>query len=167
MLKSLKNDIIWKRALKRSLPFILCGLFILSCGQRKSKLVQRAESQFPVSFVQEMTDYDPNAHDWTFKDIKTIYENDSICMLQFIVCYYDGGNIYRERDYRYTYLIDTWMSHFEHRPVFCERFQNILCLPDDLIKESRRLVKENNESVYDQAIGKTIEVKQPYDASRD
>lgn len=55
------------------------------------------------------------------------------------------------------------MSMAEKRPVFNEDFRNILCLPDELIKQSREEVKKNKEVVYNDFIGTTFPVKTPFD----
>ena len=66
-------------------------------------------------------------------------------------------------DFRYIYLYDRFMSMAEKRPVFNEDFRNILCLPDELIKQNREEVKKNKEVVYNDFIGTTFPVKTPFD----
>lgn len=107
-----------------------------------------------------MADYDPNAHDWTFKDVETLYENDSICVKQFIVCYYDGGNIYRERDYRYIYLVDMLESRLNRKTIFNEAFINTYWLPRDIAEDLRRKIRREDINVYDECYALTLPVRQ-------
>ena len=78
-----------------------------------------------------------------------------------------GSMMQKERkkcgDYRYIYLIDTGMSHALGKMVFKEEFRNILCLPDKLIKKSRKEVWRNNENVYEQSFGRALTVRKPFD----
>lgn len=97
------------------------------------------------------------------EDLKIVYENDSICLLQFTAAFKDTSNATRRLDFRYIYLYDRFMSMAEKRPVFNEDFRNILCLPDELIKQSREEVKKNKEVVYNDFIGTTFPVKTPFD----
>lgn len=110
-----------------------------------------------------MADYDPNAHDWTFKNLQTLYENDSICVKQFIVAYYDGANIYRERDYRYIYLVDMMESRFRHQIVYNETFINTFWMPEDVAEELRRKIRREDINVYDEMRSKTLPVRHPFD----
>ncbi len=101
--------------------------------------------------------------DGVIENLKTVYENDSICLLQFTAAYKDKAGVTKRIDMRYIYLFDRAMSAAERRPVFNEGFRNILCLPDRIIKESRKEVKRNKEVVYNDFIGSTFPVRTPFD----
>lgn len=106
-----------------------------------------------------MQGFCPGMYDWRIEDLKTVYVNDSICMLQCTARFHDPAGNRRLRDYRYIYLIDTQMSRMYQRRIFKEQFRNILCMPDNLIKECRKQVKRNKESVYESSIASCIEVR--------
>ncbi len=140
----------------------LATIFLFGCGRTYS-ITERAKQQLPVSLEYGMSKYINGFSDPKIEDLKIVYENDSICLLQFTAAYKDTLNQTKRLDLRYIYLFDRFMSMAERKPVFNEGFRNILCLPDELIKKSRKEVKKNKEVVYDNFIGTTFPVKEPFD----
>ncbi len=140
---------------------LLCLLY-LSC-RRHYAIEDRARAQIVVSMEDELQGYCPGMYDWRIEDLKAVYVNDSICMLQCTARFRDSKGDKCIRDYRYIYLIDTQMSRMYGRRIFKEQFRNILCMPDDVIKECRKEVKRNKESVYENSIASCIEVHKPFD----
>ena len=137
-------------------------LLAISCTG-KYGIEERAMKQLPVSLDGELQDFCPGASNPDIQDVKTVYVNDTICLLQFSVTFDNAEGSRRIRDYRYIYAIDMMQSRMAHKPVFVEEFRNILCLPDDLIRQCRRDVKVTGESVYDSAIGSCYRVIKPFD----
>lgn len=131
---------------------ILCSLVVASC-QHEYPITKRAKQQLLISLPIELDEYSKGSHDWSIEELKTVYENDSICLLQFTAQFVDGNGRMRQRDYRYTYLMDVRDSYVMHKTIFLEKFQNILCLPDKLIRECRKEVDRSGESVYESSIG--------------
>lgn len=117
----------------------LATIFLFGCGRTYS-ISERAKQQLPVSLEYGMSKYINGFSDPKIEDLKIVYENDSICLLQFTAAYKDTLNQTKRLDLRYIYLFDRFMSMAERKPVFNEGFRNILCLPDELIKKvGRRL----------------------------
>jgi len=146
-----------------SSAFLLLILFLpLSC-ERHYAIEERAKKQIMVSMEDELESFSPGMTDWYLEGLKTVYANDSICLLQCTPRFHDAKGEKKMRDYRYIYLIDTGMSHALGKMVFKEEFRNILCLPDKLIKKSRKEVWRNNESVYEQSFGRALTVRKPFD----
>lgn len=144
---------------------ILAAFMLLACVScaKKYGIEERARQQMPVSLDAEIQEFCPGASNLDIQDIKTIYVNDSICLLQFSVLYDNEVGKRRARDYRYIYLIDMIQSRMERRPVFLEQFRNILCMPDELIRQCCKDIKESGESVYESSIGSCYRVNKPYD----
>ena len=135
---------------------------VVSC-QRVYEIEQRARQQIMVSFPEELDSFSPGMSDWRVEGLKTVYVNDSICLLQCTARFHDAHGENKVRDYRYIYLFDRTMSMAVGKRIFKEEFRNILCLPDNLIKKCRRDVALNGENVYDQAFGRTLTVRKPFD----
>lgn len=151
--------------MKRSTIILLIITLTLAigCGGHSYPITERAMKQLPVSLEYGMSKYVQDFKEPAIEDLKIVYENDSICLLQFTAAYKDSTNATRRLDFRYIYLFDRFMSMAEGKPVFNEDFRNILCLPDEIIKESREEVKRNKEVVYNDFIGTTFPVKTPFD----
>lgn len=151
--------------MKRStIVFLLISLAMtVGCIGHSYPITERAKKQLPVSLEYGMSKYVQDFKDPAIENLKIIYENDSICLLQFTAAYKDKSNKTKRLDLRYIYLLDGFMSMAEGKPVFNEDFRNILCLPDEIIKESRKEVKRNKEVVYNDFIGTTFPVKTPFD----
>jgi len=148
----------------RLLPFLLIFIGLLITGSCTHYGIEdRARKQMPVSLEYELQGFSPGCTDWRYENLKTIYVNDSICMLQFTARFHDAAGEKKMRDYRYIYLIDTQMSHIMHKPVFKEQFRNILCMPDKVIRRSRRETRRNKESVYEQMVNATLTIITPFD----
>lgn len=142
---------------------LLAGLMMICGCERERQITKRAKRQLPVSLEYGLSKFVNGFSDPKIEDLKIVYENDSICLLQFTAAFKDTSNATRRLDFRYIYLYDRFMSMAEKRPVFNEDFRNILCLPDELIKQSREEVKKNKEVVYNDFIGTTFPVKTPFD----
>lgn len=149
----------------KTLAVALAALFFaLVTGCRRTySITERARQQLPVSLDYGMEEFVSHFEDGVIENLKTVYENDSICLLQFTAAYKDKAGATKRIDMRYIYLFDRAMSVAERRPVFNEGFRNILCLPDRIIKESRKEVRRNKEVVYNDFIGSTFPVKTPFD----
>lgn len=145
---------------------ILCSLVFASC-QYEYPITRRAKKQLQVSLPIELDEYSRGSNDWSIKELKTVYENDSISILQFTAQFADGNGRMRLRDYRYTYLIDIRDSYVMRQAIFLEKFQNILCMPDKLIKECREEVKRTGESVYESSIGSCETIWRNFDDETD
>lgn len=139
-----------------------CILTISAC-QKQYKIEERARHQLPVSLNDELQVSFPGSFDPAVEYIKTVYVNDSICMLQFTARFKDGNGAPKVCDYRYIYLIDILQSRMMHQAIFCEQFKKILCMPDRLIRECRKEIAASGESVYESAIGGTLPVRDPFD----
>ena len=111
-----------------------------------------------VAIANSITQKKEDAGKMSIHDVKTVYENDSICLLQCIVDITDRQERLRQIEYRYIYLIDIFMSKSSGKAVYNESLQEFPCLPDDLIKKCRQDVVRNNESVYDSLYGSTLPV---------
>lgn len=84
-------------------------------------------------------------------------------MLQFSVLFDNVEGRRRALDFRYIYLIDLVQSRMLRKPVFLEQFRNILCMPDDLIKQCQKDIQTSGENVYNSSIGSCYRVINPYD----
>lgn len=142
---------------------IVLAVLSLSCT-RHYAIENRAKQQIYASLPDELRVICPGMNDWRIEDLKTIYANDSICLLQCTARFHDEYGTRLVRDYRYIYLIDTDDSRREGRPVFREEFRNILCMPDKVIRQCRRDVRRNKENVYENSRPGCLRVRKPFDA---
>lgn len=142
---------------------LLVGVILASSCDRECKITERARRQLPLSLEYGISKYVNDFKNPQIENLKTVYQNDSICLLQFTAVYKDSRDAVKKLDLRYIYLYDRFMSIAERKPVFNEDFRNIPCLPDELIKANRKEVAKNKEVVYDDFIGTTFPVKNPFD----
>jgi len=149
--------------IKRILPVLLVSIFAITSCQRHYGIEERAEKQILVSIEDELESFSPGMSDWRIEGLKTVYANDTICLLQCTARFHDAQGEKKVRDYRYIYLLDTEMARITGKLIFKEEFRNILCLPDDLIKKCREDVKRNNENVYQSSFGSCLTVRKPFD----
>ena len=69
----------------------LATIFLFGCGRTYS-ISERAKQQLPVSLEYGMSKYINGFSDPKIEDLKIVYENDSICLLQFTAAYKDTLN---------------------------------------------------------------------------
>ena len=142
--------------MKKILLMLVAVCLLVSC--RENLFIDRAKEQMKVAIANSITQKKEDAGKMSIHDVKTVYENDSICLLQCIVDITDRQERLRQIEYRYIYLIDIFMSKSSGKAVYNESLQEFPCLPDDLIKKCRQDVVRNNESVYDSLYGSTLPV---------
>lgn len=145
--------------------FLIVGvlsLLFIGCTH-KFGITERAVKQLPVSLEDHISEFVPSFSDLSVHNLKTVYENDSICLLQFTAAYKDTTGASRTIDLRYIYLYDDVVSMMNGKMTFNETFQAIPCMPDDLIKKNHETVKKNKESVYQNLYGSTLPVSDPFD----
>ncbi len=148
--------------MKRQIAFLIAGLALLSCT-RQYAIEERAVRQMERSLPSALTSYCAGPHSWRIEDLKTVYVNDSICLLQFSARFRDSADVKYVKDLRYIYLLDMLESRFAGRPVYKEEFRNILCMPDDLILELQKKVRESGENVYNTSYGGVGPIADPID----
>lgn len=143
------------------LPIFLIAFF--SCSKREFSIESRARNQAKFSLIEEVMQFDSTARDIVMSDVKTVYANDSICLIQFVASFVSGDGLSFHKDYRYIYLLDIPNSYYYGKAVYKELFKDIPCMPDDLIKRCRDDVKRSGESVYESQYGGTFPVRHPFD----
>ncbi len=148
--------------MRKALFFLMFAAIVFGCD-RQYTITKRARLQLPVSLNERLTDIVPAAGEAQIRNLKTVYENDSICLLQFTAAYKDTADVERTIDLRYIYLYDDFGSIMNGKMTFNEVFRVIPCMPDDLIKKNRENVRKNNESVYKDLYGSTMPVMTPFD----
>lgn len=126
---------------------ILFCTFLIGCSHGKS-LEEYARVQLQESIEPFLETSFPGKKAWSIEDLKTVYTNDSICLLQCTARIRDSINRKVVRDYRYMYKIEMDFSRAAGRPVFFEDFENTLCLTDEQIRFARKRIKKNAENVY-------------------
>ena len=142
--------------MKKILLMLVAVCLLVSCHEKL--FIDRAKEQMKVAIANSITQKKEDAGKMSIHDVKTVYENDSICLLQCIVDITDRQERLRQIEYRYIYLIDIFMSKSSGKAVYNESLQEFPCLPDDLIKKCRQDVVRNNELVYDSLYGSTLPV---------
>ena len=136
--------------------FIILPLFS-SCSQ--TSLLDKAEEYLPTALEKKIkADYGEFDKKEIY-DLKTIYANDSICLLQCRVNLTDKYGKKQMLEYRYIYLIDMFTSKIARKVVFSDCVMDVPCMPDELIKKSQEEVVRRNESVYDYLYPLTIHIK--------
>ncbi len=148
--------------MRKALFFLMFAAIVFGCD-RQYTITKRARLQLPVSLNERLTDIVPAAGEAQIRNLKIVYENDSICLLQFTAAYKDTADVERTIDLRYIYLYDDFGSIMNGKMTFNEVFRVIPCMPDDLIKKNRENVRKNNESVYKDLYGSTMPVMTPFD----
>lgn len=148
--------------MRKALFFLIFAAVVFGCD-RQYTITKRARCQLPVSLNERLTDIVPATGMARIRNLKTVYENDSICLLQFTAAYKDTADVERTIDLRYIYLYDDFGSMMNGKMTFNEVFREIPCMPDDLIKKNRENVRKNNESVYKDLYGSTVPVRTPFD----
>lgn len=135
---------------------------VMGCS-RTYGITERAKKQLPVSLKEYINEFVPAIGDIDIRNLKTVYENDSICLLQFTAACKDTSGQDRQVDLRYVYLYDDVVSVMNGKMTFNEVFHEIPCMPDDLIKKNRETVRRNKESVFMNLYGSTLPVLTPFD----
>lgn len=148
--------------MKKIIFTLLFAVALAGCSKEYG-ITRRALQQLPVSLPTGLSGFVPAFSNPEIHNLKTVYENDSICLLQFTVVYKDTADVSQSIDLRYIYLFDTMMSKAFGEMIFNENFKQIPCMPDDLIKQNQKEVKKRKESVYKDLYGGTIPVRTPYD----
>lgn len=148
--------------MRKTLFFLMFAAVVFGCD-RQYTITKRARHQLPVSLNERLTDIVPATGMARIRNLKTVYENDSICLLQFTAAYKDTADVERTIDLRYIYLYDDFGSMMNGKMTFNEVFREIPCMPDELIKKNRETVRKNNESVYKDLYGSTVPVRTPFD----
>lgn len=139
-------------------------MFLLAIGcTRQYGITKRALQQLPVSLKEHIMEFVPDCSDVSVQNLKTVYENDSICLLQFTAAYKDTAGVDKTIDLRYIYLYDDIVSMMNGKMTFNEAFSQIPCMPDELIKKNQETVRKNKESVYNDLYGSTVPVGTPFD----
>ena len=93
-----------------------------------------------------------------FQNIKTVYQNDSICMLQCDANLIFSNDSTIKYEYRYIYLIDVFMSKLSGKMIYNHSLQDFPCMPDSLIEKCKQNVERNHESVYESMYPSTLPV---------
>lgn len=142
----------------KCLGIAFCLLLCAACC--KMSLERHAMSRMPDAIGAALADRFGKVDSWSLHEIKPIYANDSICLLQCAVeaIKPDGQKVWTE--YRYIYLIDMVMSRFSGKAVYNESLREVPCMPDELIEQSRKDVVASRESVYDTLFGETLPIRE-------
>lgn len=148
--------------MRKALIFLMFAAVVFGCD-RPYTITKRAQCQLPVSLNERLTDFVPAIGMARIKNLKTVYENDSICLLQFTAAYKDTADVEKTIDLRYIYLYDDFGSIMNGKMTFNEVFREIPCMPDELIKKNQKTVRKNKESVYNDLYGSTVPVGTPFD----
>lgn len=148
--------------MRKALIFLMFAAVVFGCD-RQCTITKRAQCQLPVSLNERLTDFVPAIGMARIKNLKTVYENDSICLLQFTAAYKDTADVEKTIDLRYIYLYDDFGSIMNGKMTFNEVFREIPCMPDELIKKNQKTVRKNKESVYNDLYGSTVPVGTPFD----
>ena len=136
--------------------FIVLPLF-LSCS--RMTLEDKAKEYLPTALEKKIkADYGVFEKKEIY-NLKTIYANDSICLLQCRVNLIKDGKK-QMLEYRYIYLIDMFTSKISGKMVFSDCLMDVPCMPDELIKKSQEEVIRRNESVYDYMYSLTFPIEQ-------
>jgi hypothetical protein len=143
-------------AVNKILWLVLSVIIFSSCG--KKSLVDKAADQMKVTIDSLVVERYGDATDLVVSEVKTVYANDSICLLQCVVNMKDVEGKSQKLEYRYIYLIDMFMSRLSGKAVYNEALQDFPCMPDSLIRKSQQDVVEKGESVYDDLFGYTFPV---------
>lgn len=149
--------------MKKALTFTAVILLLTIGCTRQYGITKRALQQLPVSLKDHITEFVPGYSDLSVQNLKTVYENDSICLLQFTAVYKDTTGVDNTIDLRYIYLYDDVVSMMNGKMTFNEAFSQIPCMPDELIKKNQETVRKNKESVYKNLYGSTLPVNTPFD----
>lgn len=136
---------------------VIC--LLISCHEKL--FIDRAKEQMQIAITNSITEKKEDAGKMLIHDVKTVYANDSICLLQCVVDVTDRQDRLRQIEYRYIYLIDMFMSKSSGKAIYNESLQEFPCLPDDLIQKCRQDVVNSNESVYNSLYGSTLPVNRP------
>ena len=137
---------------------IACLFFFILQSCRENALVKNATKELDSAVKYNLKEKYKVTDDITIKEIKTVYDNDSICILQ---CKASGKNSAGELtgiEYRYVYLIDMIMSRVAGRAIINDNIEECLCMPDELIRKSRKESDALGENVYEALYGTTLPI---------
>ena len=138
--------------------FIIALLFFFSCTD--TTLLQRSEERMPIALDKKIIEEFGEYKHIDVRDVKMVYTNDSICLLQCRVNLIDKKGNKQMLEYRYIYLIDVIMSRFTGKVIYNECVMDFPCMPDDLIKKCQEEVVLRNESVYNDLYPRTSPIKE-------
>lgn len=143
--------------MKKILWVLASVCLLISCHEKH--FVDKAKEQMQIAMANSISEKYEGTKKMSVHDLKTVYANDSICLLQCVVDITDQHDRIRQIEYRYIYLMDMFMSKYSGKAIYNESLQEFPCMPDDLIEKCQQDVAENNESVYDSLYGSTLPVK--------
>lgn len=146
----------------RIIIILLASLLAGSC-QRHYQIEERAICQLPISLSDELTTFEPGTSGIAANDVKTVYVNDTICILQLKAAYVKPDGTRQADELQYVYLVDVFMSKLEGHPIFLEEFRKVPLMTDKEIKVNKRHVKDSGEDVYTTFIGHGMPIRRSFD----
>jgi len=126
---------------------IISILPIVSC-QRRHSIEDRAKIQLPLSLATEIQDFEKGTEVLEIKDLKTVYVNDSICIMQFKPSLRDSTGRISEKELQYVYYVDMFLSRYYGRFIFRNEFRAVPSMTGKEIRENARKVRRDGENVY-------------------
>lgn len=149
--------------MKRTLLFCISALLAFACCSRTPMLQQRAVKQLPVTLDRDLKSWTGGYSDLMMEEPEIIYADDSICVMQFNASYTDNKGTAWETDYRYIYLLDTFVYRMTGEVVYNESLIPRPQIGKEKIKEVRRKIRHDKKSMYDSVVLNTIPVAVPFD----
>lgn len=145
--------------------FLLVSVIILSlsCCRQHFAIEDRARSQVMLSLIDELHDFESGSELQDVADMKTVYVNDSICILQLTPTVKDTAGLLSEIELQYVYYVDLFLSRHSGQFVFREEFRNVPFMTDEEINLNAVRVRRNRENVYDSFIGHGNVIRDNFD----
>lgn len=127
--------------------FIFSTLLLSSCSD-ESALAPLARKHFPGILERDMKEQLGTVGKPEMKNIETVYDCDSICVIQAKVSGRDrSGNIKRET-VRYIFVLDTYISRATGNPVYYHILQGAAYLDSEGKNEFCRRMREEEDIMY-------------------
>jgi len=133
-------------------------LFVISaltcCGRKSADLKEMALKQLPISLDSAMREYMQTVEKPVIKDIETIYDCDSMCVLQCKAYARDADGQYRSETIRYFFIKDTFVSGATGVPSYGDFVLGGKYLDKKGIAAFRKSMKDGGTEKYNYYLGR-------------
>ncbi len=142
----------------RFILIIACSLILFSCS--KGGLAPIAKNHLQAKVNEEMSTFLGVIGDTEIKDLKLIYDCDSLCIFQgFAIGKTSEEKIIKE-PIRYIFVKDSFVSAISGKPTYYEAVRGADYMSGKEIKDFKRKMDEGGTNLYQQylAMGDMVEM---------
>lgn len=145
--------------MKKIFALVLFSVIFLSACDRRHAIVKLAEENLPAILDREMRYYNNTVETPSIEKLQLIYQNDSLCVLQFYSSARDAENVLKSETIRYIFVVDTFLSRFNGKPSYCHAIQGAPYLDKEGIAKFRKRIDSDPQNMYIKYLSECENVK--------